>query len=92
MDNKTEHLIQNVGALAETTSVFYNAISKQVPKDVALVLTQHFMTLTINNRRTVAIPASAVAAAAELQKRVLEQKQKQQQEKEPPEEEKQETD
>lgn len=83
MENKTENLIQNVGALAETTSVFYNAISKQVPRDVALVLTQHFMTLTIGGRRTVAIPASAVAAAAELQKRVLEQKQKMEQQ-EPP--------
>ncbi len=47
MDQKAENVVQNVGAMAEVTSVFYNSIIKQVPKDVALVLTQHFMDITI---------------------------------------------
>lgn len=32
MDRKTENVVQNVGAMAEVTSVFYNSIIKQVPK------------------------------------------------------------
>lgn len=89
MEKRAENLVQNIGAIAETTSVFYNSIVKQVPKDVALVLTQHFMDLTINNgRRPVTVPASAVAAAAaEIQRRAMEQKKKQEEtRKEEPEE------
>ena len=38
MDSKTDNVVKNIGALAEATSVFYNAISKRVPRDVALAL------------------------------------------------------
>ena len=62
MDQKAENVVQNVGAMAEVTSVFYNSIIKQVPKDVALVLTQHFMDITI--ARPVNVNLSAAAAAA----------------------------
>ncbi len=62
MENKAENVVRNIGVLAETTSVFYNALIKQVPKDVALVLTQHFMDLTIT--RPTATPAQMAQAAA----------------------------
>lgn len=68
MDPKAEHIIKNTGAIAETVSVFYNSIAKQVPRDVALLLTKHFMDLTINPHpvRGVVVNgnlASAIAAA-----------------------------
>ena len=66
MDQKAENVVQNVGAMAEVTSVFYNSIIKQVPKDVALVLTQHFMDITI--ARPVNVNLSAAAAAAKAWK------------------------
>ena len=73
MDSKAEKLVQNVGAMAEVTSVFYNSIIKQVPKDVALILTQHFMDITI--ARPVSMNLGAAAAkAAEAQRRAMEQK------------------
>lgn len=64
MDRKTENVVQNVGAMAEVTSVFYNSIIKQVPKDVALVLTQHFMDITIARPVNVNLGAAAAAAKA----------------------------
>ncbi len=83
MDNKAANIVQNVGAIAETVSVFYNSIAKQVPKDVALVLTQHFMDLTINRTpANVAVlrgnAAAAIAAVQEQQRRAAEQKKRQQ--------------
>lgn len=81
MESKAEHIVQNIGAIAETVSVFYNSISKQVPKDVALVLTQHFMDLTINRRPVNAAVvngnvAAAIAAvqAAEAKRKAMERK------------------
>ena len=81
MEGKAEHIVQNIGAIAETVSVFYNSISKQVPKDVALVLTQHFMDLTINRRPVNAAVvngnvAAAIAAiqAAEAKRKAMEKK------------------
>ncbi len=81
MEGKAEHIVQNVGAIAETVSVFYNSIAKQVPKDVALVLTQHFMDLTINRRPVNAAVingnvAAAIAAvqAQEAKRRAMEKK------------------
>lgn len=77
MEKRAENLVHNIGAIAETTSVFYNSIVKQVPRDVALVLTQHFMDITMKSRQ-VAVPASAVAAAAaEVHRRVMEQQKEQ---------------
>lgn len=80
MDQKAENVVQNVGAIAETTSIFYNSISGRVPKDVALVLTQHFMDLTIARRPAGPNLAAIVAAvqAAEAQRKALEQKKKDQ--------------
>ena len=72
MDRKTENVVQNVGAMAEVTSVFYNSIIKQVPKDVALVLTQHFMDITI--ARPVNVNLGAAAKAMEAQRRAMERR------------------
>ena len=84
MDQKAENVVQNVGAMAEVTSVFYNSIIKQVPKDVALVLTQHFMDITIARQVNVNLSAAAAAAKAmEAQRRAMERKR---QEKETPQE------
>lgn len=76
MDPKAENVIQNVGAIAEAVSVFYNSMIRQVPKDVALVLTRHFMDLTIQRRdRISALDAKALAiAAAEARRRTAQQK------------------
>ena len=75
MDRKTENVVQNVGAMAEVTSVFYNSIIKQVPKDVALVLTQHFMDITIARPVNVNLGAAAAAAKAmEAQRRAMERR------------------
>ena len=63
MDQKAENVVQNVGAMAEVTSVFYNSIIKQVPKDVALVLTQHFMDITIARGKGHGSPAAGHGAA-----------------------------
>lgn len=89
MESKAENIVQNIGAIAETVSVFYNSISKQVPKDVALVLTQHFMDLTINRRPVNGVVlsknvASAIAAAqaAEAKRRAELKKQQEAQAKE----------
>lgn len=96
MEGKAEHIVQNVGAIAETVSVFYNSIAKQVPKDVALVLTQHFMDLTINRRPVNAavingnVAAAIAAVQAQEAKRKAMEKQKQaeaQRQPEPPKEE-----
>lgn len=88
MESKAENIVQNIGAIAETVSIFYNSISKQVPKDVALVLTQHFMDLTINHRPATGVVlsknvASAIAAAqaAEAKRRAEQKKQQEAQEK-----------
>ncbi len=67
MDSKAENVVQNVGAMAEVTSVFYNSIIKQVPKDVALILTQHFMDITIARPVNVNL-GTAAAKAAEAQR------------------------
>ncbi len=76
MDQKAENVVQNVGAMAEVTSVFYNSIIKQVPKDVALVLTQHFMDITIARPVNVNLSAAAAAAKAiEAQRRAMEKRQ-----------------
>lgn len=84
MDNKADNIVQNVGAIAETVSIFYNSIAKQVPKDVAIVLTRHFMDLTINRRPVNAAVingnvAAAIAAvqAQEQKRRAAEQKKRQ---------------
>lgn len=61
MDPKAENVIHNVGAIAETTSIFYNSISGRVPKDVALALTQHFMDLSMSRKPT---PNAAVILQA----------------------------
>lgn len=74
MDRKTENVVQNVGAMAEVTSVFYNSIIKQVPKDVALVLTQHFMDITIARPVNVNLGAAAAAKAMEAQRRAMERR------------------
>ena len=76
MDQKAENVVQNVGAMAEVTSVFYNSIITQVPKDVALVLTQHFMDITIARPVNVNLSAAAAAAKAiEAQRRAMEKRQ-----------------
>lgn len=85
MDQKAENVVQNVGAMAEVTSVFYNSIIKQVPKDVALVLTQHFMDITIARPVNVNLSAAAAAAKAmEAQRRAMEQRKRQEQQKQQP--------
>ncbi len=74
MDKKAENVIQNVGAIAETTSIFYNTLSRQVPKDVALVLSQHFMDLLINQRAVAVTPEQLVQAVlTETRRRQSEQ-------------------
>ena len=72
MAKNAENVVQNIGAIAETTSIFYNAIAKQVPKDVALILTQHFMDISIARR-----PISA-AQAAQNQRRLIDELRRQQ--------------
>lgn len=83
MESKAENLVQNIGAVAETISIFYNSIARQVPKDVALALTEHFMDITISRQPAAKLSpeARAVAlAAAEAQRRALTQKLRQEQE------------
>ncbi len=81
MEHNADNIVQNVGAIAETVSIFYNSIARQVPKDVALVLTRHFMDLTINRRPVNAAvingnvaAAVAVVQAQEAKRRAMEQK------------------
>lgn len=85
MDHKAENVVQNVGAMAEVTSVFYNSIVRQVPKDVALVLTQHFMDITIarpvNINLSASAAANAAAKAAQAQKQAMEAQKRIQEEK-----------
>ena len=78
MDPKAENVIQNIGAIAESVSVFYNSIARQVPKDVALVLTRHFMDLTIGKRGL--SPEARIAIqtiATQAQRRAAEERKKQ---------------
>ena len=86
VESKAEHIVQNIGAIAETVAVFYNSISKQVSKDVALVLTRHFMDLTINRRPLNAAVingnvATAIAAVqeAEAKRKAMERKKREEQ-------------
>ena len=72
MESKTENVVKNIGAIAEATSIFYNAIAKQVPKDVALVLTQHFMDVTIARRNLTPAQIAQAAAIAETRRREME--------------------
>ena len=75
MESKAENVVKNIGAIAEATSIFYNTIVKQVPKDVALALTQHFMDVTITRRNLSPAQIAQVAAAAEARRRELEKRQ-----------------
>ncbi len=84
MEKNAENLVQNVGAIAETVSVFYNSIVKQVSKDAALILTQHFMDITIACRTATPAQLAQAAALAEAQRRAAERRR--QQEQKPPEE------
>ena len=77
MERKAEQVVQNIGAVAETISVFYNSIARQVPKEVAVELTKHFMSLTIS-RTTVRTNPAMAAAAMEAQKRIMEQHRREQ--------------
>lgn len=43
MDNKADKIIQNIGAAAEATALFYNTLAKEVPSNVALELTKQYM-------------------------------------------------
>ncbi len=45
MDNKADKIIQNIGAAAEATALFYNTLAKQVPSNVALELTKQYIWL-----------------------------------------------
>lgn len=83
MEPKAENVVQNIGAMAETISVFYNSMARQVPKDVALALTEHFMDITISRQPAgkLSPEARAVAlAAAEAQRRAIAQKRRAEQE------------
>ena len=93
MESKAENVVQNIGAIAETVSIFYNSIVKQVPRDVAIILTQHFMDLTIARRTVTPAQLAQAAALAEAKRKELEKKRRQnppetqapEQEKTPPE-------
>ena len=74
MESKAENVVQNIGAIAETVSIFYNSIAKQVPKDVAILLTQHFMDLTIARRSVTPAQLAQAAALADAKRRELEKK------------------
>lgn len=74
MESKAENVVQNIGAIAETVSVFYNSIVKQVPRDVALILTQHFMDITIARRSVTPAQLAQAAALAEARRKGLEKK------------------
>ena len=78
MESKAENVVKNIGAIAEATSIFYNTIVKQVPKDVALVLTRHFMDVTIARRNLTPAQIAQAAAAAEARRRELEKRQQEQ--------------
>lgn len=83
MEPKAENVVQNIGAIAETISIFYNSIVRQVPKDVALALTEHFMDITISRQPVAKLSpeARAVAlAAAEAQRRAIAEKRRAEQE------------
>ena len=77
MESKAENVVQNIGAIAETVSIIYNSIAKQVPKDVAILLTQHFMDLTIARRSVTPAQLAQAAALAEAKRRELEKKRRQ---------------
>lgn len=84
MDNKADKIIQNIGAAAEATALFYNTLAKQVPSNVALELTKQYMAVVFQpNRPTqIRIPntviQSAIQKAAEEARRKMEQQQKDQ--------------
>ncbi|MBQ9270375.1 MAG: hypothetical protein IJ206_12855 [Oscillospiraceae bacterium] len=82
MESRAENVVKNIGAVAEATSIFYNAIVKQVPKDVALILTQHFMDVSIARRNMPPAQIAQAAAAAEARRRELEKRRQAQEEQE----------
>ena len=84
MESRAENVVKNIGAVAEATSIFYNTIVKQVPKDVALILTQHFMDVTIARRNMT--PAQIAQAVAEARRREQEKQRQAQGEQEKAEE------
>lgn len=83
-NSKADNIIQNIGAAAEATALFYNTIAKQVPAAAALELTKQYMAVTFQpNRPTrVQIPTSVLQAA--VQKALDEAKRKEQQKPQPP--------
>lgn len=84
MEARAENVVQNIGAIAETVSIFYNSIVKQVPKDAALILTQHFMDITIARRTATPAQLAQAAALAEAQRRAAERRRQQEQKNEDP--------
>ena len=82
MESRAENVVKNIGTVAEATSIFYNAIVKQVPKDVALILTQHFMDGSIARRNMPPAQIAQAAAAAEARRRELEKRRQAQEEQE----------
>ncbi len=74
MESKAENVVQNIGAIAETVSIFYNSVAKQVPRDVAIILTQHFMDITIARRTVTPEQLAKAAALAEVRRKELEKK------------------
>lgn len=77
MESRAENVVQNIGAIAETVSIFYNSVAKQVPRDVAIILTQHFMDITIARRTVTPEQLAKAAALAEARRKELEKKKQQ---------------
>ena len=72
---KAERFVGYIGAVAETVSVFYNSLVRQVPKDVALSLTKHMMDVTMGRG---AMGAAETKLLEDIQRRAMEQRKKQQ--------------
>lgn len=94
-NNRADAVIQNIGAAAEATALFYNTIVKQVPANVALELTKQYMAVVFQPNRTtqVRIPntvlQTAIQKAAEEARKKQEQAEKPLEKQDPPEKPKQ---
>lgn len=69
-----ERFINQTGAVAEVLSVFYNSLIRQVPKDVALHLTERMLDAIMFRGSLGGVEAKFLA---DLQRRVREQQKKQ---------------
>jgi hypothetical protein len=83
MNNKADAIIQNIGAAAEASALFYNTLAKQVPSHVALELTKQYIAVVFqpNHPAQLRIPHSVLQSAIQRAAEDVRKKQEEEQEK-----------